>query len=130
MPIYLWHSTVMILIIGSVFLIAPGLLGAQPGADQWWMMRPAWVLVYFVAMLMLLPLFLWLEKASGTTKPRSTPTPAIILGAVAICLGLALLAGSGIAGEGPFGLYTVACLLPIGGAILITLFGKTTTPGG
>ncbi|MFK8028804.1 MAG: acyltransferase [Gammaproteobacteria bacterium] len=129
MPVYLWHSTVMILIIGGLFLIAPGLLGAQPGSEHWWMMRPVWVLVYFVAMIMLLPVFLWLEKASGTTRPRSTPTPAIILGAAAICLGLALLAGSGIAGDGPLGLNFIACLLPIGGAVLITVLGKAKANG-
>ncbi len=127
MPIYLWHSTVMILVIGGIFLLAPGLLGAQPGADQWWIMRPVWVLVYFVIMIALLPLFLWLEKVSGTTKPRTTPTPAIIIGAAAICFGLALLAASGITGDGPFGLYTIACLLPVGGAILVTAFGKAVT---
>jgi hypothetical protein len=124
MPIYLWHSTVMILLIGAMFLLLPGVLVAPPGTELWWSLRPLWVTVYFIVMLVFLPIFIWLEKIAGGSVRQQTPTPVLLVGAFAICFGLAMLAALGIAGPGPLGLNWLAVLLPVAGAVLISLVGR------
>ncbi len=124
MPIFLWHSTVMMLLIGFCFWVVPMVFFADPGTTQWWALRPVWVLVYFTFMMLGLPLFLWLEKTIGSTTKRQNHVATVIICAFMTCAGLALLAGGGVAGDGAFGLNWVAVLLPLIGAALISMFGR------
>ena len=124
MPIFLWHSTVMMLLIGALFWLLPHLLIGIPGSVEWWGLRPVWVMVYFVIMLAFLPIFLRLEKMATSLGHQQTVLPVLLSGALAMCFGLALLAGGGVSGNGIFGLNWLACLLPIGGALFITLSAR------
>ncbi len=125
MPVFLWHSTVMMLLIGLSFLLFPGVLSAAPGSTEWWAMRPIWVVVYFGFMLVGLPLFVALEKTASGANNRSAPLLILALGGILICAGLALLASGGVTGSGWSGLNWLAICLPIGGAALISLAGKS-----
>jgi len=123
MPIFLWHSTVMILVIGACFWLLPIVLSVQPGSVQWWAYRPVWVVVYFVIMMISLPLFMWLEKKLGGGTSKHNKSLSVIIFGLGTCGGLAVLAGLGVAGNGAFGLNWLAILLPIVGACALSLFG-------
>lgn len=118
MPIFLWHSTVMMLIIGAFFWLMPTLLQAIPGSPDWWIVRPIWVLVFLVLMLALLPLFLTLEKVVTANERHNSSLLRIFIAGVLMCGGLALLAGNGVTGSGPLGLNWLACTLPIVGGFV------------
>ena len=118
MPIFLWHSTVMMLLIGACFWLIPSVLLPMPGTIDWWADRPIWVAVLMLVMLMVLPAFLLIEKTL-TGKPRKDVSLLrLALSAIFICLGLALLAANGVTGDGPLGINWVACCMPIFGGFL------------
>jgi len=118
MPIFLWHSTVMMLLIGICFWAMPSLLMALPGTSDWWLYRPAWVGVFMVIMLAMLPIFLLLEKLITANPRDNVSITQLMISAMCMCIGLALLAGSGVTGEGFFGLNWFACSLPIIGGLI------------
>jgi len=124
MPIFLWHSTVMILTIGLCFWLLPLVLSVQPGSGLWWAYRPVWVLVYFVIMMMSLPIFMWLEKKIGGGTSKHNSGFAVILFGLGMCGGLAVMAGLGVVGKGVFGLNWLAILLPLSGTVALSLIGK------
>lgn len=124
MPIFLWHSTVMILIIGFCFWLLPVALSVQPGSGLWWAYRPMWILAYFTIMMISLPLFMWLERKIGGGSSKHNTGLAVIIFGLGMCAGLAIMAGVGVAGNGAFGLNWLAILLPIVGVIGLSLVGK------
>ncbi len=128
MPIFLWHSTVMILTIGACIWLLPIVLSVQPGSSLWWAYRPVWVLVYFAVMMLSLPLFMWLEKKLGGGSSKHNTGFAVILFGLGMCGGLAVLAGLGVAGKGAFGLNWLAISLPIIGVVALSLIGKGRNP--
>lgn len=125
MPIFLWHSTVMMLIIGGLFWLFPTLLIGEPGSAQWWSLRPVWVIVYLSVMMLFLPLFLKLEKIASNNQFQSTPALALLLCALCMCFGLALLAAGGVTGQGLYGINWLACLLPVGAVIALSLINDS-----
>lgn len=118
MPIFLWHSTVMMLLIGASFWLLPNFLITLPGSSDWWMLRPVWVLVFLIFMLVMLPLFLALEKAITGKEREKSSLIRLSIGGLLMCGGLALLAANGVTGSGPFGLNWLACMLPILGGFI------------
>lgn len=123
MPIFLWHSTIMMLTIGLGFWLVPDVFNTPPGSSHWWLTRPIWVFIYFTIMLLGLPLFIKLEKWLSNQSGSSEPSIWVIsVGGLMIGIGLALLAKGGIIGGGLWGLNWWAVGLPIAGMSLITLF--------
>ncbi|RLE28221.1 MAG: acyltransferase [Acidobacteria bacterium] len=111
MTIFLWHSTVMMLLVGLAFWIWPPLLSAQPDSGLWWANRPVWLLAYAVATL---PFLLTFSRFERPGKPgESTPIWRQLLGISITCLGLAMLAMGGIGGPEWLGLRWVPLLLPL-----------------
>ncbi len=101
MTIYLWHITVMIIVIGLAFLAGGFGLGYEPGSGEWWQTRPVWILVLYA---FLLPIALLIAPLERRSIPKDVPVPAAprqIAGAAMICLGIAFLARFGYGG-GPF----------------------------
>ena len=117
MTVYLWHITVMV-IIGSVLYLSGGFgLGIEPGTSEWWMTRPVWIGVLLV---FLLPAALLLSPLERRSRPADAATPAAavqIIGAVMMCLGIALLAMWGFGGGPKRGLDVAAFVLVIVGAV-------------
>jgi formate-dependent nitrite reductase membrane component NrfD len=118
MTLYLWHITVMIL-VGSVMYVSDGFgFGIEPGTTEWWATRPIWVGVLLVC---LVPVALLLSPLERRSRPADAPIPAAasqIIGAVMICVGIALLAMWGFGGGprpwldvGAFGLVIVGSLV-------------------
>ncbi len=124
MPIFLWHSTVMILTIGACFWLLPVVLSVQPGSGLWWAYRPVWIIVYFIIMMLTLPVFMWLEKKIGSGTSKHNTGFAVIIFGLSMCGGLAVLAGLGVSGNGAFGLNWLAILLPVIGVLMLSLIGK------
>ncbi len=128
MPIFLWHSTVMMLMIGLCFWLFPLVFTVVPGSGQWWSFRPVWVAVYFVVMMLCLPIFLWLEKKIGGGSSKHNTGIVVIVIGLGMCGGLAVLAGLGVAGKGMFGLNWLAICLPVVGTLALSLIGKKIVP--
>jgi len=127
MPIFLWHSTVMMLLIGACFWLFPLVLLPLPGSIEWWTHRPLWVMVFMTIMLIALPLFLKLEKIITGSARTDVSSWRLGMAAICLCLGLAMLAGNGVTGNGPFGLNWLACSLPIlGGFIALFRFPSSS----
>lgn len=124
MPVFLWHSTVMMLMIGATFWLLPALLVIVPGTTEWWEMRPIWVSAYLLVMITLLPAFIWSEKSVSVGQRKPTILLTTLLGALAVCLGLAMLAVGGVAGKSWLGINWLACVLPPLGLLIATLGSK------
>lgn len=116
MTVFLWHLTASTLSIGAALLLEDIGLKAIPGSADWWMLRPAWIAVYLLALLPFALLFGRFERSSvsGTIyRPWRLVTSAILA-----CAGLALIALDGVAGDGAFGLREWVLILPFAGALL------------
>ncbi len=116
MTLYLWHSTVLVLVIGLLVRLNGLGLGLAPGTGTWWWSRIPWVLALAALLLPVLALFGRFERPSA----RPGPPPAawrLIVAALLFCGGVAILAYNGVGG-GRFGLRIVALALPFAGAAL------------
>jgi hypothetical protein len=92
MTLYLWHITVMIVVVVIAYFAAAGALALEPGTAGWWASRPLWILLLYAV---LLPLTFALSALARRPRPADAPTPAAprqIGGALLICLGIAYLA--------------------------------------
>jgi len=99
MSIYLWHITIMILVISGLYFVGGPGLGLEPGSPGWWLSRPLWIAVL---LLLLIPLALLLSPLERITRgPGLAALPAHrqVTGASMICLGIALLALFGFGGS-------------------------------
>lgn len=121
MTVYLWHMTVMIILVGLLYLAGGVGLQLVPGSAGWWWTRPIWLTVLFALLLPLAAILAPLERRKG---PETVPaTPRLLSGAALACLGLALLALFGVGG-GPFdGADVVSLSLVLVGALLAGLIG-------
>jgi hypothetical protein len=126
MTVFLWHSTAMILLMGVSFWQFPNLLSTIPGSTDWWLLRPPWVLAYFLLCLPFVALFMRFENLKA--KPGAKPPPAwrLILGSIVACLGLALLAMSGIGADNILGIRIVPFLLPFIGVSIAASYAKVS----
>ena len=116
MTIFLWHSTVMMLLVGLAFWQLPMVLGQQPDTASWWWTRPLWIFAYALASLPFLLVFARFERpaSGGSTRPAAVWLQ--LLGCAVACGGLAMLALDGIGGDGWLGLRWIPLVLPLIGA--------------
>ncbi len=116
MTLYLWHVTVLVIIVSLAYLAGGVGLGLEPGTLEWWLFRPIWIAVLYAALLPVVLLFAPLERRG---RPADSPVPAAarqVGGAVLICLGVAYLALFGF-GSAPLpGLDIAAFTIVIAGA--------------
>ena len=98
MTVYLWHITVMILFVAVLYLVGGYGLGLEPGTTSWWYTRVVWVAVLVV---LLVPVALLMSpfERKPRSADKSVPSPARqVIGAMMLCLGIALLAMYGYGG--------------------------------
>jgi len=116
MTVFLWHLTASTLAIGCALLFNNAGLNVLPGSGGWWALRPVWLLVYLLA---LLPFALGFGRFERVAAGGAQyPSWRLVLAALFICAGLALLALDGVVGGGWFGLQVTVLLLPFAGAFL------------
>ena len=121
MTIYLWHITVMIVLGGVLYLAGGYGFGLEPGTGEWWLSRPLWIAVLWA---LLLPLALLLSPLERRGRPGDAPIPGAarqVGGAMAICLGIALLALFGFGDEPADWIDVAAFVFAVGGALLAGL---------
>jgi len=98
MTVYLWHITVMVIFVSLLYMAGGIGLTLEPGTTNWWLSRPVWVLVLLI---LLIPVALPLStfERRGRSPNSATPSAARqVIGAMMICLGVALLAMYGYGG--------------------------------
>jgi hypothetical protein len=116
MTIFLWHSTVMMLLVGLAFWKFPTVLAQLPDTAGWWWTRPLWIIAYAVASLPFLLVFARFERPASGSPVRPAATWLQLLGCTVACTGLAMLALDGVGGDGWLGLRWIPLLLPLIGA--------------
>ncbi len=123
MTVYLWHMTIMVVLVALLYLADGFGLGLPPGSEIWWWTRPLWLAVLFLLLLPVALLLAPLERRKGPEQTLSAPR--LISGALLVCLGLSLLALYGVGG-GPFkGTDVVSLSLVLAGALLAGLLART-----
>jgi hypothetical protein len=129
MTTFLWHVTAAILVIALAFLLGGIGLSAVPGSAGWWLMRPAWLGVFAIALAALVVIFGRFER--GREAGRPIPAWRPVAGTVMACIGLSMLADSGISPQGWPRQTLIPLLLPFAGAALagINPFQRLRVPG-
>ena len=121
MTVYLWHLTAYVLVMVAAWLGGGIGLRMAPGSTEWWWTRPVWFALYIAVLLPLIALFARYERGMGAAK-RETPVPhlRLVLGMIAICIGLAMTAAISIASPaGVTGVRLWVVALPFVGAALV-----------
>ena len=118
MTLYLWHLTVMVILISILYLAGGFGLGIEPASLEWWLTRPVWIGALYAC---LIPVALALGPLERRTRPADAAVPSaarLVVGALLICLGVALLALFGF-GSSPLPYLDIASfvLVVLGAAI-------------
>ena len=119
MTIYLWHITVMVVMVGLLYLAGGLWISIVPATPEWWMWRPAWI-GFLIVVLVAVALPLSFIERSGRSADAAVPSaPRQIVGALLLCLGVAMLAMFGYGG-GPIPDVTIGSLeLDVGSFVLV-----------
>ena len=96
MTVFLWHSTVQVLAIGSAYALGGVGLTWTPGSAVWWATRPLWIGAMLVMLLPFVALFARYERGSRRVQGAGPSQGRQIAGALLACLGIGLLAGGGM----------------------------------
>ncbi len=107
MTLYLWHLTVMVVLVSLAFMAGGIGLGIEPATTKWWLTRPLWIGVLY---LFLAPVALLLSPLERRARPASASVPSavrLVSGAIIVCLGVALLAKFGF-GSSPLPFLDIA----------------------
>lgn len=121
MTVYLWHLTAFVLVLVLAWLAGGVGLELFPGTGAWWWTRPIWFAFYIAALLPMIAIFARHERVFGPIRGgRTVPRLRVVLGVVAICIGLAMTAAISIASpEGLTGVRLWVVALPFAGAALL-----------
>lgn len=120
MTLYLWHVTALVLVVGAANLLGGIGLDLPPNSGAWWLTRPAWLVILALALWPLLILFGGFERGARGREAWIAPAWRSLLGAAAVCVGLAFLATGGIADTGALGLRLGVVMLVLAGVVGIT----------
>jgi hypothetical protein len=112
MTLYLWHLTVMVIIVAVAYLAGGAGLGLEPGTDEWWATRPLWVAILYAALLPITLLFARFERQARDTDATAPAAMKLVSGAALLCLGVALLARFGF-GSAPLPMLDIAAFLMV-----------------
>lgn len=126
MTLYLWHSTVLVLVIGLLVKLDGLGLTLEPGTATWWISRVPWALLLAAILLPVMALLGRFERAPGGKGVQRDPSAQVgltgtvrpLAAAVLFCLGVAVLSLHGVGGAGPLGIRAWAVALPLAGGWL------------
>ena len=124
MTLYLWHSTLAVIVIAALFYLGGIGLMLEPGTAAWWYTRPLWVIGLFV---LLVPCALALSVFERRGRPKDAPIPAAwrqVTGAVMLGVGVALIGRFGFGNPPLKGLNIMAFILVFTGAGLSGLLPR------
>ena len=128
MTLYLWHMTMLLLLLGASWLAGGFGLTVAPGSEAWWWGRIPWVAL---SLLLLLPTALTLSPMERMARPANTAAPSvwrILPGAALVGLGISFTALFGLDGNPLSPANTGIVALVLGGAWIcgITLWPRPT----
>ncbi len=112
MTLYLWHLTVMVVVVALSNLVEGIGLRIEPLTSEWWLTRPLWIAFLYV---ILLPVALLLSPLERRARGVDAAVPAAVrqvVGAMLICIGVALLARFGF-GSPPIPYLDIAAFLTV-----------------
>ncbi|MDH3510080.1 MAG: acyltransferase [Gammaproteobacteria bacterium] len=112
MTLYLWHLTVMVIIVALAYLAGGLGLGLEPGSAAWWATRPVWIAVLYAALLPVTLLFSPFERQARGANAAVPTAVRLVGGAALLCLGVALLALFGF-GSAPLPMLDIAAFLMV-----------------
>ena len=118
MTLYLWHLTVMVILVSLLYLADGFGLRIEPASAAWWQTRPLWIAALYAC---LFPVALLLGPLERRARPKDAPVPAasrLVLGALLVCVGVAILALFGFGNAPIMGLDIAAFGVVIIGAAL------------
>ena len=118
MTVYLWHLTVMVILVALAYLAGGFGFGLVPGSSEWWYSRPIWVAVLYVVLIPVALLLAPLERRARAVDAAAPAAARSVGGAMLICLGIALLARFGIGNVPLPGLDVAALLMVVAGSAL------------
>ena len=116
MTLYLWHMSVLLLLLGASWLTGGLGLGMEPGSAGWWWARILWVAIPVV---LLLPAAIGLSPLERMSRPADAPAPSLwrqLPGAALVGLGISFTALFGIDGNPLSPANTGIVALVLGGA--------------
>ena len=119
MTLYLWHLTVMVLLVALALHFNGIGLASLPGSAEWWPVRLMWLVMMFAALQLFVVLLGRFEQPARCKADGRLPTWRVVIGTVLLCLGLALLVTGGISAEGSLGIRLEAMLPALIGAFLV-----------
>jgi hypothetical protein len=123
MTVYLWHLTVLALLVGLANLAGGLGLHLVPGSGAWWLARIPWFAALAVGLLLLLPLVGRFERASPPPTGFRPSTVRILVGAALVSSGIAFLTLGGIAAVDGLGVRGVVIAGTVLGAWLLGAVG-------
>ena len=123
MTVYLWHLTVLALLIGLAMVLGGIGLHHVPGTAQWWLARLPWFAVLAAGLGLLLPLVGRFERSPPLPEGFTPSTLRVLAGAVLASGGIAFLALDGIAAAGNLGVRGVVVGGLLAGAWLLGAIG-------
>jgi hypothetical protein len=112
MTLYLWHLTVMVIVVSLAYLAGGMGLGLEPGSSDWWATRPLWIAVLYTALLPVTLLFSSFERRARAADAAVPSAARLVGGAMLLCLGVALLALFGF-GSAPLPMLDIAAFLMV-----------------
>lgn len=118
LTLYLWHATVMVLLV--TLLEWPGGVGLDliPDSPEWWLTRPLWVAALLALLVPVIAAFGRFEAR----PPAAAPPPGAwrsVTGAAAVCVGLVWLASEGIGAPNALGLNVLPVAVSLAGTALV-----------
>ena len=99
MTLYLWHATVMVLCVGLAYALGGFGLRATPATAAWWLSRPPWILILFLALVGCVALLGRFEQLGHERFKAEHPAWRSVLGAIALCAGFGGLSRFGMGGD-------------------------------
>lgn len=88
MTVYLWHMTILLIVLAVSYFIGGFGLTMEPGTVDWWSTRPVWLALLSI---LLIPVALLLSPLERVARPKDAP----ILSSFRL-VGGAIMAGLGI----------------------------------
>jgi hypothetical protein len=124
MTVYLWHLTVLVMLVGLAMLVGGFGLQLEPGSTQWWLARIPWFAALIAGLALLMPLVARFERSAPLPQSFKPSTPRVLVGAALVSAGIAFLALDGIAAAGALGVRGVVVAGLIVGAWMIGAIGS------
>jgi len=118
MTLYLWHSTVLVLVIGLLVKLDGLALTLEPGSGAWWASRVLWAAFLAALLLPVMALLGRFERQTAGAGPSPSGLGRPLLAAGLFCVGVAILSLKGVGGGGPLGIRSWAVALPLLGGWL------------